>query len=154
MDWPNQLTTKTNCSYYYWKVWLIFHLVQVNVIWNLSSDCGPFLNSAQPLRCVLEHGKNIQTFIRKGVSMDYSYIMSPLERKHIIWIFFFNNSNILFSRQKSIKHFPLSINIIITLLKVYQGCALAEPGGPWRLNFALGRLKNLRFFIQIICWAP
>ena len=37
---------------------------------------------------------------------------------------------------------------------VMQGCALAEPGGPWRLTFALGRLENLRFFIQIICWAP
>ena len=35
-----------------------------------------------------------------------------------------------------------------------QCCALAEPGGPWRLTFALGRLENLRFFIQIICWAP
>ena len=35
-----------------------------------------------------------------------------------------------------------------------QGCALAEPGGPWRLTFALGRLENHRFFIQIICWAP
>ena len=23
-----------------------------------------------------------------------------------------------------------------------QGCALAEPGGPWRLTFALGRLEN------------
>ena len=29
-------------------------------------------------------------------------------------------------------------------------CALAEPGGPWRLTFALGRLENLTFFIQII----
>ena len=35
-----------------------------------------------------------------------------------------------------------------------QGCALAEPGGPWRLTFAFGRLENLRFFIQITCWAP
>ena len=35
-----------------------------------------------------------------------------------------------------------------------QGCALAEPGGPWRLTFALGQLENHRFFIQIICWAP
>ena len=35
-----------------------------------------------------------------------------------------------------------------------QGCALAEPGGPWRLTFALGRLENHRFFIQIIRWAP
>ena len=35
-----------------------------------------------------------------------------------------------------------------------QGCALAEPGGPWRLTFALGRVENLSFFIQIICWAP
>ena len=35
-----------------------------------------------------------------------------------------------------------------------QGCALAEPSGPWRLTFALGRLENLTFFIQIICWAP
>ena len=36
----------------------------------------------------------------------------------------------------------------------FQGCALAEPGGPWRLAFAPGQLENLRFFIQIICWAP
>ena len=35
-----------------------------------------------------------------------------------------------------------------------QGCALVEPGGPWRLTFAPWRLENLRFFIQIICWAP
>ena len=35
-----------------------------------------------------------------------------------------------------------------------QGCALVEPGGPWRVTFALGRLENLRFFIKIICWAP
>ena len=26
-----------------------------------------------------------------------------------------------------------------------QGCALGEPGGPWRLTFALGRLENLSF---------
>ena len=35
-----------------------------------------------------------------------------------------------------------------------QGCALAEPRGPWGLTFALGRLGNLSFLIQIICWAP
>ena len=35
-----------------------------------------------------------------------------------------------------------------------QDCALAEPGGPWCLTFAPGRLENLRFFIQIISWAP
>ena len=35
-----------------------------------------------------------------------------------------------------------------------QGCALAEPGGPWRLTFVLGRLENLSFFLEIICWAP
>ena len=35
-----------------------------------------------------------------------------------------------------------------------QGCALAEPGGPWRLTFVPGRLENLIFFIQIIRWAP
>ena len=35
-----------------------------------------------------------------------------------------------------------------------QGCALVEPerGGPWRLTFAPGRLENVRFFIQIICY--
>ena len=33
-------------------------------------------------------------------------------------------------------------------------CTLAEPGGLWRLTFALGRLENLGFFIQIIYWAP
>ena len=26
-----------------------------------------------------------------------------------------------------------------------QGCALAEPGGPWGLTFALGQLGNLVF---------
>ena len=35
-----------------------------------------------------------------------------------------------------------------------QGCALAEPGSPWRPTFVLGGLENLKFFIQIICWAP
>ena len=28
----------------------------------------------------------------------------------------------------------------------YQGCALAEPGGPWRLTFALVWIENLTFF--------
>ena len=35
-----------------------------------------------------------------------------------------------------------------------QGCALVEPSGPWCLTFVLGRLENLSFFIEIICWAP
>ena len=34
-----------------------------------------------------------------------------------------------------------------------QGCTLAEPVSPWRLTFVLGRLENLCFFIEIICWA-
>ena len=34
-----------------------------------------------------------------------------------------------------------------------QGCALAEPSGPWCLTFVLARLENLSFFIEIICWA-
>ena len=38
--------------------------------------------------------------------------------------------------------------------KFKQGCAVAAPGGLWRLTFALGRLENLYFLIQIICWAP
>ena len=37
---------------------------------------------------------------------------------------------------------------------VFQGCAVAKPGGPWRLTFALWQPENLRFFMQIICWAP
>ena len=39
-------------------------------------------------------------------------------------------------------------------IQQYQGYALAEPSGPWRLTFDLGRQENLSFFIQIICWAP
>ena len=35
-----------------------------------------------------------------------------------------------------------------------QGCALAEPGGPWGLTFALGATRKSSFFIQIICWEP
>ena len=34
-----------------------------------------------------------------------------------------------------------------------QDCALAEPGGPWRLIVILRGLENLSFFIEIICWA-
>ena len=37
---------------------------------------------------------------------------------------------------------------------ITKGCALAEPGGPWCLTFALAQLANLSFFIQIMCWAP
>ena len=33
-----------------------------------------------------------------------------------------------------------------------QGCALAEPSGPWCLTFVLGGLENLSFFIEIISW--
>ena len=33
---------------------------------------------------------------------------------------------------------------------VLQGCALAAPGGPWHLHFALGRLDNHSFVIAII----
>ena len=46
------------------------------------------------------------------------------------------------------------VDLFLESKGLYQGCALAEPGGPWRLTFALGRLENHRFFIQIICWAP
>ena len=62
-----------------------------------------------------------------------------------------------YSSLSSLVVIPLII-ILITVSLYYktdiQGCALAEPGGPWRLTFALGRLENLTFFIQIICWAP
>ena len=34
-----------------------------------------------------------------------------------------------------------------------EGCALAEPSGPWHLTFEPGQLENLTFFIQIICYA-
>ena len=37
---------------------------------------------------------------------------------------------------------------------LHQGCALAEPSGPWSPTFAPGRLENLIFFIQITYWAP
>ena len=55
-------------------------------------------------------------------------------------------------KKKKRKH--KKIYDFLKLVQWYQGCALAEPGGPWRLTFALGQLENLRFFIQIICWAP
>ena len=54
-----------------------------------------------------------------------------------------------------IDHYPVG-QVLGKLMIIVgdQGCALAEPGGPWHLTFALGRLGNLIFFIQIICWAP
>ena len=37
----------------------------------------------------------------------------------------------------------MMVNVMIAY---YQGRALGEPDGPWRLTFALGRLENLSFF--------
>ena len=50
--------------------------------------------------------------------------------------------------------FNLQSKSLRTIFYFYQGCALAEPGGPWHLTFALRQQEHLRFFIQIICWAP
>ena len=38
--------------------------------------------------------------------------------------------------------------------KLSAGLCCSRARWPWRLTFALGRLENLRFFIQIISWAP
>ena len=43
----------------------------------------------------------------------------------------------------------VSLNCEMSLLP--QACTLAEPGGLWRLTFALGLLENLTIFMQIIC---
>ena len=48
-------------------------------------------------------------------------------------------------------------DIVFVLARVRVGrqdCSLADLGCLWRLTFAIGRLENLRFLIQIICWAP
>ena len=50
--------------------------------------------------------------------------------------------------------FNLQSKSLRTIFYFYQGCALAEPGGPWRLTFSLRQQEHLSFFIQIICWAP
>ena len=50
--------------------------------------------------------------------------------------------------------FNLQSKSLRTIFYFYQGCALAEPGGPWRLTFALRQQEHLRLFTQIICWAP
>ena len=42
----------------------------------------------------------------------------------------------------------ISLRDLLRIPWLKQGCALAEPGGPWRLTFALGQLENLRFFTQ------
>ena len=63
-------------------------------------------------------------------------------------------------RGPAVRYFQPCMNppVPVTILKLrVQGCqghALAEPGGPRRPTFAPGRLENLRFFIQIICWVP
>ena len=59
-------------------------------------------------------------------------------------------SKLIHRKHSSYKLFILHISSVVGM----QGCALAEPGGLWHITFALGRLENLRFFIQIICWAP
>ena len=62
-----------------------------------------------------------------------------------------------FRRQPQIEHIKSVINsqtgMHNNFIVLGQGCALAEPGGPWRLTFVLGQLENLCFFIEIICWA-
>ena len=82
-------------------------------------------------------------------------------KKISLWIW--NPGKTIFKIRQSIRlfipflfgsHFINSHNCFSILRTDIQGCALAEPGGPWRLTFALGRLENLTFFIQIICWAP
>ena len=50
-----------------------------------------------------------------------------------------------------IKFYPVDNAIYVSLI---QGCALAEPCDPWHITFAQGQLENIRFFIQILCWAP
>ena len=39
------------------------------------------------------------------------------------------------------------------MIAYYQGRALGEPDGPWRLTFALGRLENLSFFFSYKSYA-
>ena len=82
-------------------------------------------------------------------------------KKISLWIW--NPGKTIFKIRQSIRlfipflfgsHFINSHNCFSILRTDIQGCALAEPGGPWRLTFALGWLENLTFFIQIICWAP
>ena len=65
------------------------------------------------------------------------------------------------SQRKIIYHFLLQVKILLLFLlqnltsnDLFQGCAQAEPGGPWRLTFTLGQLENLRFFIQINAGHP
>ena len=48
----------------------------------------------------------------------------------------------------------LGLPVFILEKRISQGCALEEPDGPWRPTFALDRLENLTFFIQILYWAP
>ena len=38
--------------------------------------------------------------------------------------------------------------MMVNVMIASQGCAVGEPGGPWRLTFALGRLENLSFFFH------
>ena len=82
-----------------------------------------------------------------------------------IWLWIWNPGKTIFKILQSIRlfipflfgsHFinNYSHNCFSILHIDIQGCALAEPGGPWRLTFALGWLENLPFSIQIICWAP
>ena len=36
----------------------------------------------------------------------------------------------------------------------FQGCVLAEPGGPWHATFVLGQLKNLSFLYKSYAGHP
>ena len=46
------------------------------------------------------------------------------------------------------------VTVICLLLVNKADTGLCSSGAQWHLTFALGRLENLSFFIQIICWAP
>ena len=50
--------------------------------------------------------------------------------------------------------FNLQSKSLRTIFYFYQGCALAEPGGPWRLTFALRQQGHLSFLYKSYAGHP
>ena len=52
-------------------------------------------------------------------------------------------------------HIVLQMNQEHTVFSlVIQGCALAVPGHPWQLTFALGQPGSISYCTKLMCWVP
>ena len=143
--------------------WLTHQFIQLLLSYKLR-----VLGITRPNRIIIN-----KLIFHSSIRCDYSFVLFHRNTILDIGVIFFpvevqNNSQLchtcLQQRCTYSRTFPQRTPIICFFFSSpsvpmktchgKRGCALAEPGGPWCLTFALRQLENLRFFIQITCWAP